>query len=52
MIKYLVKGAVYDISGITEMDIFLGYDWLEKHNPEIDWKKERSISQDVPRIVT
>jgi len=28
------------VSGITETDIFLGYDWLEKHNPEIDWKKE------------
>jgi len=27
------------VSGITEMDIFLGYDWLEKHNPKIDWKK-------------
>jgi len=27
------------VSGITEMDIFLGYNWLEKHNPEIDWKK-------------
>jgi len=27
------------VSDITEMDVFLGYDWLEKHNPEIDWKK-------------
>ena len=27
------------VSGITETNIFLGYDWLEKHNPEIDWKK-------------
>ena len=27
------------VSGIIETDIFLGYDWLEKHNPEIDWKK-------------
>ena len=24
------------VSGITETDIFLDYDWLEKHNPEID----------------
>jgi len=24
------------VLGITEMDVFLGYDWLEKHNPEID----------------
>ena len=28
------------VSGITETDIFLGYNWLEKHNPEINWKKE------------
>ena len=28
------------VLGITEIDIFLGYDWLEKHNPDIDWKKE------------
>jgi len=27
------------VLGITETNIFLGYDWLEKHNPEIDWKK-------------
>jgi len=27
------------VLGITETDVFLGYDWLEKHNPEIDWKK-------------
>ena len=27
------------VSGIMETDVFLGYDWLEKHNPEIDWKK-------------
>jgi len=28
------------VSGIMEIDLFLGYDWLEKYNPEIDWKKE------------
>jgi len=27
------------VSGIMKTNIFLGYDWLEKHNPEIDWKK-------------
>jgi len=27
------------VLGITKMDIFLDYDWLEKHNPEINWKK-------------
>jgi len=24
-----------------EKNVFLGYDWLEKHNPEIDWKKRK-----------
>jgi len=23
-----------------EMNVFLGYDWLEKYNPEIGWKKK------------
>ena len=30
--------------GITKLDghdIFLGYDWLAEHNPEIDWKTGR-----------
>jgi len=27
------------VLGITETDVFLGYDWSEKHNPETNWKK-------------
>jgi hypothetical protein len=27
------------ILDLTKMDIFLGYDWLKLHNPEIDWTK-------------
>ena len=23
---------------LTDMDILLGYDWLQHHNPQIDWK--------------
>ena len=23
---------------LDEMDMFLGYDWLVKHNPEVNWK--------------
>jgi len=28
---------------LAKMDIFLGYDWLNKHNPNIDWR-EHTIS--------
>jgi len=27
------------VLGITETDVFLDYNWLEKHNPEIDCKR-------------
>jgi len=25
---------------LNSMDIFLEYDWLVKHNPEVNWDKE------------
>lgn len=25
------------VTKLGKMDIFLGYSWLQKHNPEIDW---------------
>jgi len=27
------------VSEIKETDLFLGYDWLVEHNPEVDWKE-------------
>ena len=27
------------ITVLNSMDIFLGYNWLVKHNPEVDWNK-------------
>ena len=33
--KEQLEAAVMDLNGI---DIFLGYDWLVKHNPEVNWK--------------
>ena len=33
--KETLEAAVTDLDG---MDIFLGYDWLVKHNPEVNWK--------------
>ena len=29
------------ITKLGKRDIFLGYTWLQKHNPEIDWVKKR-----------
>ena len=34
--KEQLNTAVTDLSGT---DMFLGYDWLMKHNPEINWSK-------------
>ena len=31
--KEQINAAVTDLNG---MDMFLGYDWLVKHNPEVD----------------
>ena len=28
------------VSNLDKSEIFLGYDWLEKHNPSIDWRKK------------
>jgi len=33
--KETLEAAVTDLDG---MDIFLGHDWLVKHNPEVNWK--------------
>jgi len=30
-----LEAAVTDLNG---MDMFLGHDWLVKHNPEVNWK--------------
>jgi len=30
-----LEAAVTDLDGI---DMFLGHDWLVKHNPEVNWK--------------
>jgi len=31
------------VTNLGNHDLFLGYDWLQKHNPSIDWK-DSSIS--------
>jgi len=27
------------VTDLNNIDIFLGYDWLVKHNPEVNWNK-------------
>ena len=34
--KEQINAAVTDLNGTN---MFLGYDWLVKHNPEVDWSK-------------
>ena len=33
--KEILEAVVTDLDG---MDMFLGHDWLVKHNPEVNWK--------------
>ena len=33
--KKQLEAAIMNLNGT---DIFLGYDWLVKHNPEVNWK--------------
>ena len=35
--KEQINVVVTDLNGI---DMFLGYDWLVKHNPDVDWNKK------------
>ena len=35
--KKRINVVVTDLNGIN---MFLGHDWLVKHNPEVDWNKE------------
>ena len=36
--KEYLEAAVTDLNGT---DMFLEYDWLIKHNPEVDWKDSK-----------
>ena len=30
----------FGVSNLGKSDIFLGHDWLQHHNPDVDWKKK------------
>ena len=36
-----VEEITFAISDIGNTDVYIGHEWLEKHNPDIDWKKSR-----------
>ena len=29
------------VTDINEIDMFLGHNWLVKHNPEVNWKESK-----------
>ena len=33
-----VERIQFTISDLGEADVFIGYKWLNKHNPDVDWK--------------
>ena len=41
--KETLEATVTDLAG---MDMFLGHDWLVKHNPEVNWKIKYSKSKE------
>ena len=38
------------VTDLNSTDMFLGYDWLVKHNPEVDWNKGTIQFTQCPRI--
>jgi len=37
------------ITGLRKEDIFLGHEWLQYHNPSIDWKRKHLYFDRCPR---
>ena len=38
------------VTDLNSTDMFLGYNWLIKYNPEVDWNKEIMQSMRYSRI--
>ena len=38
------------IADIGKKDIFIGHDWLQHHNPEIDWQDKKIKFSRCPRV--
>jgi len=37
------------VTNLNGMDMFLGYDWSVKHNPEVNWKEGKIWFTRCPR---
>ena len=35
-----VERIQFAVTDLGEQDVFIGYEWLKKHNPDVDWQKE------------
>ena len=33
-----VERIQFAVSDLGEADVFIGYEWLKKHNPDVDWR--------------
>ena len=36
------------ISNLGDTNVFIGYEWLKQHNPNIDWRKSRISFNECP----
>jgi len=46
--KEQLEAAVMDLNGT---DMFLGHDWLVKHNPEVNWKSRTIKFTRCPKVI-
>ena len=43
-----VKRMQFTISNLGEADVFIGYEWLKKHNPNVDWRESSVLFTQCP----
>jgi hypothetical protein len=42
----------FSVADIGQKDLFIGHDWLQHHNPEINWQEKQIKFSRCPGIVT
>lgn len=43
-----VEDITFAVSNIGKENVYLGLDWLKKHNPSVDWTKSRILMNNCP----